>query len=69
METAGLGFGAIGILFVVFGGVVFWNSPAVTQEIAGLLCILIGIVALGFGETSRRLQELAKYLREEDDNE
>jgi hypothetical protein len=49
-----------GVGFFVLGATVVLRAPAVTQEMAGLLLILCGIVSLGFGAVLTVLHDLRK---------
>jgi len=51
-------FGLLGVGFFAFGVMVLTEAPAITQEIAGVLLLLTGIVAFGFGAVLSTLNEL-----------
>ena len=55
-------FGLVGAAALGLGISVIAAAPAVTQEIAGVLLLLSGIVALGFGAVLSTLNQIRKDL-------
>lgn len=53
-------FGVFGVGFLGMGALVISSAPAVTQEMAGILFILCGIVSLGFGAVLSTLNDIRK---------
>ena len=53
-------FGLLGVGFLGMGALVISNAPAVTQEMAGILFILCGIISLGFGAVLSTLEKMRK---------
>lgn len=63
MVAVGL-FGVLGVGFFGMGALVISNAPAVTQEMAGILFVLCGVVSLGFGAVLSVLNEMLKGQKE-----
>ena len=51
-------FGVAGVGFLAMGALVMSNAPAITQEMAGILMMLCGIVSLGFGAVLSVLNQM-----------
>lgn len=57
-------YGIVGILAVLAGGLTLLVAPAVTQQIAGILCVLLGFLLMAVADGLGRLSAIHRTLAE-----